>query len=657
MRPTVLILAACACSGAKPERKHDAEPHAHGAVRAAVTAPASETASATVGEVDTPAGATHHDIASLPAPDASAAHDDLPAGATCRIGSTLLAGSSDLAFYGDRIYSAGLDNWRVFDAATGRQTETFELPIVSHELSPAGTCVSVALEGEQVGLYRMPERKLAGKRANSDDYHYIVPSDDCSVAMQSQGGDTHCVSLFGPGLEPTGEVCAGTDLEAVALSGNGTRLAMSTVQHGVHVFDTATRQEVATLPTTAYYAGTVALSRAGDIAAFVDKDRIRIVRLPSGEPISEYTFPKGDSVWSMKFSPAAKRLAIHLRQAPSLVVIDVATAHPLFTQRGLAELGAITFSPDGARIAYVAQGTIRVVDTFTGEETTGRGRFLRIQDAALSPAGDRAVISSAGHLTIWNTADCSRVADLPNEPVVEDLLVLPDGTAAIARAAYQAVRIDLGTGARTTVELGPANAIDSHALSPDGKLAVFGREDDKHKQQLVFIDVKTMKIIRRVTIPKIGPLGVIVFTTDGKELHVAGPAGLANGDSPMGDTSVVRVDAATGAIRGRFQVPGSAQSYTAAVIDHGRTIIVNDDWRVRTTGKAIPGDHPQQRAVSSDGATVVWNGKGGVFAWPADATMPAQPPPVLQDYGLVYAGRDALLTKNDHSCVVARTPR
>jgi hypothetical protein len=92
--------------------------------------------------------------------------------------------------------------------------------------------------------------------------------------------------------------------------------------------------------------------------------------------------------------------------------------------------------------------------------------LFKIASAALTRRGDRAVPSSAGYLSVWDTGDCSRVAVLPDDPPLIDLFVLPDGTSAVGFAGTSFSRVDLRTGARTALWLSAAGAFAWPADEP-----------------------------------------------------------------------------------------------------------------------------------------------------------------------------------------------
>ncbi|MFY0535985.1 WD40 repeat domain-containing protein [Nannocystis pusilla] len=377
----------------------------------------------------------------------------------------------------------GLGAWAVADAQSGVVLERFELGSVTAGVSPSGTCAAV-VAGDELALYRMPAREPVSRRRVAETDKDVIPADDCSAALQRQGFGRACVTIFGDALQPAGELCAGKELRAAALSGDGRRVALAPSRmgesdyqgDGIHVFDRSSRAEIALVKRSGEHLGEVELSRDGGLVAFIDGDEARVTAVPSGATMSSFALPAGTTTRKLVFSPSGKRLIVVLeRSKPTweigLAILDVATGQPLFTQWGLPYLGHVAFSPDEARLALAVAGGVRVVDAVTGEDRAVPGRLFKLESAALSPQGDRAVLSSAGHLTIWDTRDCSRVAAFPNVPALLELEVLADGASAIGLNQGILYRVDLRTGARTSAEIG---ALDDWAVSPDGRHAYLG---------------------------------------------------------------------------------------------------------------------------------------------------------------------------------------
>lgn len=625
-------------------------------------------------EPDSPASFTTRETAGLPAPDASGSRQDLPPGVTCRIGSTRLTiprEYGDLVFApDDRLYMEGVDRWTVADAASGAKLEDIQIKGVTVGLSPSGTCAAIRKSMTEITYYKLLSREVMADRTYAEsDADKLSPADDCVTGMHQESYSSACVGLLTPTLDLGDKLCAGKRLGSSAMSADGKRIALCPSQmddttykgDGVHVFDAASRKEITFLQRKGSFVGYAALSRDGGTLGFVDGADVRIASLPAGGEVSTFTLPEKSVPRRLVFSPSAKRLAVSFVEGDSsmlsgLAVLDVKTAKPLFLHRRLPSVGSIVFSPDGKRLSYVVKDGVRVVDAFTGEERAAPGRLFHVSGAALIGAGDRAVVSSPDHMSVWDTKDCSLVTDLPSDLPLEDLLASPDGSAVIGFSGRSIVRVDLKSGARKTLDPKEVRTRDSKALTPDGKLLLLGVEDERHRMQVVVVDAATLTELRRVTLPKVGPIGTFLFTPNGKTVFVAAPGGLENGDSPTGDTSVFEVDFLKGGIGKRFHLRGAAQSYNGAVLQKGRVLVVNEDFRDAATGKEIKRPTPERTlmSLSADQRTALWSDAKGCFLWPVDDPLPATPPSVFPFFpGLPSVTAQVLLQCDRQSCTIA----
>lgn len=675
------------CSGAGsdvlPAAPTGAKPKPTPTLTASATASATPTVApvaatdwwdATSSEPDSPTGFTTHESAGLPAPEARGAKEDLTRGTTCRIGSARLTMSreyGELVFASqDRLSMEGLGDWMVADAASGAKLEDFKLGGPTVGLSPSGTCAAVRKSMTEVVYYKLPSRKAVATRTYSEsDSDHLLPADDCAAGMHQEDYSSACVGLLSSTLDLDGKLCVGKQLGASAMSGDGKRIALAPSQmdektyqgDGVHVFDTASREEVTFVKRNNAFVSRAALSRNGGALAFVDGQDVRIVGLPSGGAVSTFPLPDKTRPDRLLFSPSARRLAVSFQEPGNdmlsgVAVLDVKTGKALFVHRRLPWVGAIAFSPEGDRLAYVVKVGVRIVDAFTGEERAAPGRLFHVSGAVLTGGGDRAVVSSPDHLTIWDTKDCSRVADFPSDTPLSDLMAPPDGSAVIGFAHGSIARVDLKSGTRKTLEPKNVRTRDSEAMTPDGKHLLLGVEDEQHRMQVVVIDAATLTEVRRVPLPKVGPIGAFLFTPGGKSVFVAAPGGLENGDSPTGDTSVFEVDFLKGGLGKRFHLRGAAQSYNGAVLQKGRVVVVNDDWHEAATGKQLKPPSPERTlmSLSADQRTALWSDKKGCFLWPVDDPLPATPPSIFPFFpGPPSVTARVLLQWDGQSCTVA----
>jgi uncharacterized protein (TIGR03067 family) len=160
-----------------------------------------------------------------------------------------------------------------------------------------------------------------------------------------------------------------------------------------------------------------------------------------------------DTVWSVAFSPDAKRLATASGDK-TVKVWDAATGQELLTLKGhTAHVGSVAFSPDGKRLASASEDeTVKVWDAATGQE-------------ALTLKGDTAGWNPT--VTVWDlvTGQQSLTFKGHNE-MVFGVTFSPDGKR-LASTSTESVKVwDAATGQESVTLKGHAISV---AFSPDGK--------------------------------------------------------------------------------------------------------------------------------------------------------------------------------------------
>jgi WD40 repeat protein len=532
-------------------------------------------------------------------PDASAAHENVPKGAVCRIGSTALnIGDtvSNVVFTQSTLYAEK----HAFDAKTGEALAPLDLDGVFVRLSTSRTCATFLSNGTTLSMLALPSTKPRGTRKlhDGESYQDVIPADDCSSAVQWDRR-SHCVNLFDAALQNAGEICPGkTDNAWVALSGDGKRIAVETSDGDIQVF--GDRAKIATLKSKGRD-NLLALSRDGAWLAFQNGDAVSLATLPAGTIAA--TIPTSNGrLWDLAFS--ATKLAILYSGDPSqaIKVVDF-TGKQLFESTNLAVTRGLAWSPDGDRLTYSIERTLRVVDGTTGADLVAPHRLLAIN--AFDATAERVAIASHGHLTVWSTADCSLIAHVPNTDNVYRLASLDDAVIA-ATTGDKLLRVDLSTQKRLTVQR--PDDVDLLAVAPNKSVLALAGED-KHKIIIQLRDPKTLKVLRALVVPKSGPIGGLVFSPDSKKLYMVAASGSANGDTPTGNTAVSTIDVASATITSRFVRPGAAQSYVLRLLDGGRTIAV-DNETFTLAGKLLksePGFPVVHKRVDCDAQSCVVN--------------------------------------------------
>ncbi|CEL56820.1 Vegetative incompatibility protein HET-E-1 OS=Podospora anserina GN=HET-E1 PE=4 SV=1 [Rhizoctonia solani AG-1 IB] len=190
-------------------------------------------------------------------------------------------------------------------------------------------------------------------------------------------------------------------------------------------------------------------------------------------------------IQSLAMSPDGTRVAIGcLDTTISILSAYNGTVNVGPLQGHTSSVNAVTFSPDGARLASASLGGVRVWNAYNGTQLAGpfKGHMRFINSVSFSPDGTR-IVSCAHDSTIriWNAAD--------GKPLIGPLthhsdLVLrvsfsPSGTLIASGSADRTIRLwkaSDGTPAAPPLE-GHNGWVDSLTFTPDGAHLVSGSGD------------------------------------------------------------------------------------------------------------------------------------------------------------------------------------
>src|SRR5262249_23267853 len=177
----------------------------------------------------------------------------------------------------------------------------------------------------------------------------------------------------------------------VAFSPDGTRLASSSRDGTVKIWDATTGQEVHTLKGRPHYVAALAFSADGKRLATVSGDGPAIWDPATGEKV--VTLPGGHSdATFLVFSADGTHLTIGgvSDQVSFLRVFDTSTGRLAKTLNGPPNgVHGASLSPDGRRLAVLGRdGTLTVRDTATDQEVVSRkGQALWAWGLTYSPDG------------------------------------------------------------------------------------------------------------------------------------------------------------------------------------------------------------------------------------------------------------------------------
>jgi WD40 repeat protein len=291
------------------------------------------------------------------------------------------------------------------------------------------------------------------------------------------------------------------DFVGLALSADGTTLAVATSVGVVHVWDTATRDLLGVLSGYASGGG----ERGGACSDWI-------------------------SVTCVAFSPDGATLAAgtggYITSGGTTRLWDVAAGEYLGYVPGLGSMSRVAYSPDGSlMVTTAAVSGLRVWDVSAGELLYQLGEeYSDTQDIAFSPDG--ALLAVAGptrEVVLWDMAAGEQTAALEgHEDMVSAVAFSPDG-AVLVSGSYDGTLVfwDAASGERLEEFGEPDTAIYSLAFSPDGAtLAATGALEGR---PVWLWDVATHAALEVAPI-EADTLWRVVFSPDGALLAASGEA-------------------------------------------------------------------------------------------------------------------------------------
>ena len=291
------------------------------------------------------------------------------------------------------------------------------------------------------------------------------------------------------------------DIEWTALSPDGRTLAAGNSPGRVLLFDTRTRERVATLKLTPRDAAIYDLAYSPDgnrLAVFhVDHPntsdprwQITVLEVDGGRRVARLTFP-GRDVSGVQFSPDGRAVAVMTISASdgaaAVMRFDADTGRRIFgpfrVSRGWSPL---LRTSDGRRIVVPDD------DEVTLRDATTLAVLRRIPVVGLNPSpdqGDRYALSSDGHtLAIGDHSGAVRLLDLRNgstrnasgghEGAVRDARFAPDGRRLITTGEDGDVVVwNVQRASATETLRGHAGAVFAPQITPDGTTLFTSSED------------------------------------------------------------------------------------------------------------------------------------------------------------------------------------
>ena len=401
----------------------------------------------------------------------------------------------------------------------------------------------------------------------------------------------------------------------MAFSPDGARLAAANDGAALKVWDLATSQGLATLPSgnatntgVAFSPDGTRIAVGGDVVKVWDAKNYTLIR-----PLED----GGKADWHrLVFSPDGARLAsASYDRTP--IIWDLATGKPSLHLGGHAsKVWGLAFSPDGSRLASGSlDGSVRVWDMADGRPLlTLKGHANGITSVAYSPDGSRLLSASKdGTVKVW---------DANSDPESTTIAVgsatvafSPDGSQIATIDGNRAVLVrDADTGQATQTIPGPVNGISNLAFSPDGSRIAAGCGG---RTARIWEVGSRREVSHLAGHPE--EIRGVAFSPDGAYLATV-----------CGDQSVTVWDLVSRRVR--FTCPGSSRS----PVDHREPY-----------GISFSQDGRWLAAGSDDGAVRVWDADTGQDAF--DGPFPGHAGPVRgvafypESHWLASSGEDGAI--------------
>jgi WD40 repeat protein/Flp pilus assembly protein TadD/predicted Ser/Thr protein kinase len=384
---------------------------------------------------------------------------------------------------------------RLYDARTGQQALTLNIPgrSVGTVFSPDGTRLAVR---SSEGVWKVFDARggpeaLSLKGAAKTFVPAFSPDGTRITAQGSDGLVRVHDARTGQEIVALKGVVASSlsEYRPVVFCPDGTRIAAVGKDGVVRVFDARSGQEALALKGKAKLSlpafspdGTrIVVQDGGDprgavlsAGPVVNDGQVRVYDARSGE---EQVVLKGAAAAFFAecgpvFSPDGGRIVAQGKDG-SARVFDARNGEEVFTLKG-ASL-ALTFSPDGTRIAQVGPitrgefGWVRVHDARSGEEMFALKAPSGLSTPVFSPDGAR-IAAAAGHsvVRVFDARNGQEVLALKGPGEIDGPRFSPDGTRIMARGSDGIVRLyDAWSGLEVLALKRPAK-LSHPVFSPDG---------------------------------------------------------------------------------------------------------------------------------------------------------------------------------------------
>jgi WD40 repeat protein/serine/threonine protein kinase len=273
---------------------------------------------------------------------------------------------------------------------------------------------------------------------------------------------------------------------SVCFSPDGKRLASSSWDKTVKVWEASTGQELLTLKGHIGAVSSVCFSPdCKRLASGNDDTTVKVWEASTGQ---ELLTLKGHQlpVSSVCFSPDGKRLA-SASGDKKVKVWDAQTGQEILTFNGHSgTVRCVAFSPDGQRLASASSDdTVKMWDARTGQEIlTLKGHTSDVSSVGFSPDGKR--LASSGWdktVQVWGASTGQGLLTLKGHTrSISSVCFSPDGERLASGSSDNTVKVwEASTGQELLTLKGHTGAVSSVCFSPDGKRLASGSFDNTVK--------------------------------------------------------------------------------------------------------------------------------------------------------------------------------